>query len=166
MNIRELINFLIQITQKKYNLMNEIYEISKMQKIELENNNVDLLLRHVEEKQEKIEEVNELDKKFYSIYIKLKEELGIIDIENIDTKKYPEIKELKNQVGNILDVIKKIDELDKINNNKVKEELDKVKEELNKVRNNKKNLKNGARAYKGYNSRYNHAQGVFVDYKK
>ena len=48
--------------------MNEIYEISKMQKIELENNNVDLLLRHVEEKQEKIEEVNELDKKFYSIY--------------------------------------------------------------------------------------------------
>ncbi|WP_072888550.1 flagellar export chaperone FlgN [Tepidibacter formicigenes] len=166
MNIKDLINLLIQISNTKYNIMKEIYEITKMQKVEIEKNNADSLLKYIEKKQEKIEEVNELDKKFYSIYIKIKEDLGITNIENIDIQKYPEIKELKNTVENILNITREIDEIDKINNSKVKEEFDKVKEELNKVKNDKKNLRNNMKAYRGYNTKYNHAQGVFVDYKK
>lgn len=166
MNIKDLINILAQISKTKYNLMKEIHEITKMQKIDIENNNSELLNNYIEKKQEKIDEINKLDKQFYSLYIKLKEDLNIDSIEHIDTKKYPDIKELKSRIENILKLTKEIDEIDRMNTKKVKEELDKVKENLKNIKNDKKSLKNNARAYKGYNTKYNHAQGVFIDNKK
>ncbi|MEJ8552679.1 flagellar export chaperone FlgN [Tepidibacter sp. Z1-5] len=166
MNIKDLIDILTQISETKYNLMKEIHEITKMQKIDIENNNSDLLINYIEKKQDIIDEIDKLDKQFYSIYIKLKEDLNIDSIDHIDTQKYPEIKELKSKIENILKLTKEIDEVDKINNKKVKEELEKVKENLKNVKTDQKSLKNNARAYKGYNNKYNHAQGVFIDNKK
>ncbi|CAH2211905.1 flagellar export chaperone FlgN [Tepidibacter aestuarii] len=166
MNIRELINLLIQISETKYNLMKDIYEITKVQKIAIENDNSDSLISYIEKKQDKIDGVDKLDKQFYSLYIKLKEDLNIDSIEHIDTQKYLEIKDLKIKIENILKLTKEIDEIDKINTKKVKEELEKVKENIKNIKNDKKNLKNNVRAYKGYNTKYNHAQGVFIDNKK
>ncbi len=166
MNIKDLMNHLTQISEIKYNLMKEINEITKMQRIDIENNNSDSLINYIEKKQIKIDEINKLDKQFYSLYIKLKENLNIESIENIDTKKYPDIKDLKSRIEDILKLAKEIDEVDKINNKKVKEELEKVKQDLKNVKNDQKSLKNNVRAYKGYNTKYNHAQGVFIDNKK
>lgn len=122
MNIKDLMNHLTQISEIKYNLMKEINEITKMQRIDIENNNSDSLINYIEKKQIKIDEINKLDKQFYSLYIKLKENLNIESIENIDTKKYPDIKDLKSRIEDILKLAKEIDEVDKINNKKVKEE--------------------------------------------
>ncbi|WP_099190184.1 flagellar export chaperone FlgN [Tepidibacter mesophilus] len=166
MNIKDLINSLIQISEMKYNSMKEIQEITKMQKIDIENSNSDSLINYIEKKQDKIEDINKLDNQFYSLYIKLKEDLDIDSIENIDVQKYPEIKELKSKIENILKLTKEIDEIDKVNNKKVKEELEKIKENLKNIKNDKKSLSNNMKAYKGYNTKYNHAQGVFIDNKK
>lgn len=159
METKNAINFLIEVSETKYNVMKEIYELTKKQKVDIENGNGDSLLSDIEKKQEKIEEVNSLDKQFYSIYIKIKQMLNINSIEEIDINKYPNIKDLKNQVANVLEITKKIDEVDKIN-------MDEVKKEFEKVKNEMKSLKNNVKASRGYNTKYNYAQGVFIDNKK
>ena len=166
MSVNELIDILIQTSEIKYHLMSEVYDITKIQGIHIENSNTDSLLENIEKKQEKIDEINELDQKFYSAYINIKEKLGIISLEDIDTQKYPNIKKLKQTISNILSVTKDIDALDKGNNQNVKKEFDKVKQELNNVKKDRKSINNNVRAYKGYNNKYNHAQGVFIDNKK
>lgn len=166
MSVNELINILIQTSEIKYHIMSEIYEITKIQGINIENANTDSLLENIEKKQQKIDEINKLDQKFYSGYINIKEHLKITSLENIDTQKYPNIKDLKQNISNILNLTKDIDALDKGNNQNVKKEFDKVKEELNNVKKDMKSLSNNMKAHKGYNTKYNHAQGVFIDNKK
>jgi len=159
MEIKNAINFLVEVSETKYNIMKEIYELTKKQKLDIENGNADSLLHDIEKKQEKIEEVNSLDKQFYSTYIKLKQMLNVNSLEEINVNAYPEIKELKNKVGKILEITKQTDEIDKINMDEVKKEFEKVKFEM-------KSLKNNVKAARGYNTQYNHAQGVFIDNKK
>lgn len=159
MEIRTSINLLAELTETKYQIMKEIYELTKKQKVDIQSGDADELVRDVEKKQEKIEEVNSLDKQFYTVYVKVKQMLNINSIEEIDVNKYPEIKELKIHVEKVLEVVKLIDNIDKINNEEVKKEFEKVKSEM-------KNLKTSVRANKVYNTKYNHAQGVFIDNKK
>jgi chromosome segregation ATPase len=166
MSVNELIDILIQTSEIKYNLISEVYEITKAQSACINNSNTDYLLENIEKKQQKINEINDIDKKFYSAYINVKEKLKIESIESIDTQKYPNIKDLKKNVSNILRVTKNIDDLDRINNQSVKKEFDKVKEEMNNIKKEHKDLNKNIKAYKGYNTRYNHTQGVFMDYRK
>ena len=159
MKSREAISQLIKTSELKLNVLYELYELTKKQRKDIENKDDEYLLYTIEKKQEKIEEINELDKNFYITFLDLKKDLAIDSIDEIDIEKYDNVKLLKEVVRSILEVTQNIQKIDKLNVEDVSRELEVVKGEM-------KNLKSSVRATKSYGNMYNHSQGVFIDNKK
>ncbi|OPJ56046.1 flagellar protein FlgN [Alkalithermobacter paradoxus] len=159
MNTSDCIEKLIELSEKKYILLVEMYEITKRQREYIKEKDDNALLDSIEKKQSRIDDINELDKEFYEIYSNIKKSLGVNSIEEISINNYPSLKNLKNKVSEIMSVLGKIDIID--NENK-----EKANEELNKVKNDIKSLRSNVRANKGYNAGYKDVQGIFIDNKK
>ncbi|KXZ39066.1 FlgN protein [Alkalithermobacter thermoalcaliphilus JW-YL-7 = DSM 7308] len=152
------ITTLMDISEKKHILLLEIYELTKLQESYIKNEDDNSLLDIIQKKQTRIDEINDLDKQFYDLYSKLKKELGVDSLEDIKGD-YPKLKKLKNIVSDIMFVLEKISILEKENEKKLKIEMDKIKTQM-------KSINTTIKANKGYNTKYNYVQGIFVDNKK
>ena len=115
MKSREAISQLIKTSELKLNVLYELYELTKKQRKDIENKDDEYLLYTIEKKQEKIEEINELDKNFYITFLDLKKDLAIDSIDEIDIEKYDNVKLLKEVVRSILEVTQNIQKIDKLN---------------------------------------------------
>ena len=111
----------------------------------------------LDEKDNIIKEINKLDISFLSIFSRIKKDENIQDIDQLDIKKYPNLKELKKIVKEVSSTLIAISLIDEENNKSMKKKLEETKMEIRKI-------KDGKKAYKGYNTTI--TESILIDEKK
>ena len=91
LKIEELVN----LNNNKRNYLKKLYEITKLQTIDISSNSLNSLLDHIKQKQDIMNEIDNIDKKFYTQFQDLKLHLEIKSLEDVDINEYPEIASLK-----------------------------------------------------------------------
>ena len=94
LKIEELVN----LNNNKRNYLKKLYEITKLQTIDISSNSLNSLLDHIKQKQDIMNAIDDIDKKFYTEFQDLKLHLGIKSLEDVDINEYPEIASLKFSV--------------------------------------------------------------------
>lgn len=153
----EKIDQLIEITRKKNELLKSMLTLTEKQKENIDKDSYKALNKSLDEKDEIIKEIDQLDRDFLDIFTEIKREHFIENIDQLDPKKYPNLKELKEAVKEVTSTLLAISLLDKENIKSIKEKLEDTKRELVRI-------KSGKRAYKGYN--YSFADSMLIDEKK
>ncbi|SNS48285.1 FlgN protein [Anaerovirgula multivorans] len=159
MKIEEIINYLQRLSDAKFVLMENLLKITGEQHRALEKEDWEVMDNLIQQKQKIMDKIDLLDKEFIEKYDILKKDLGIKELQEIDPEKLPGVEELKKKINRILEVVKKIQELDQENTQKIKKNITKAKENL-------KTIKTGRKAFEGYNSSYRETYSIFFDKKK
>lgn len=160
LKIEELVN----LNNNKRNYLMKLYEITKLQTIDISSNSLNSLLDHIKQKQDIMNAIDDIDKKFYAEFQGLKLHLGIKSLEEVDINEYPEIASLKFSVKEVMDLLGEIDKQDKNNISNVKTEMDKLKEDMKDLQTQSKVIKNyGTSSVTSYGKDY---QGFYIDGKK
>lgn len=148
------------IEQKlKLKLFKEIYDITVLQKEDIETNRAENIGTLVSDKQKVIDTIDELDKVFLQGYQLLKDELKLDRPDRIDTGKYPELKSLKLCVEEIMELAGRIMELENSN-------LEKLNSIFSEVKNELKQINVGKRSLKAYEKPVVQNDGIYIDWKK
>ena len=160
LKIEELVN----LNNNKRNYLKKLYEITKLQTIDISSNSLNSLLDHIKQKRDMMNAIDDIDKKFYAEFQGLKLHLGIKSLEDVDINEYPEIASLKFSVKEVMDLLGEIDKQDKNNISNVKTEMDKLKEDMKDLQTQSKVIKNyGTSSVSSYGKDY---QGFYIDGKK
>lgn len=144
------------LTNKK-NKMQEILELTKLQKDAIENKNDEKLSELIDKKQLAINQIDALDMKFNSLFNEVKKDLGVSSLEEIKDKQ--EFKEVKIYVEEIIRLINEIISIEKENSVKIREEYDDIKDKIRQIN----DVKKATNAYEGMSKTMD---GVFIDKKK
>lgn len=154
-----LVNDMTEILKEKEALLQDILQITESQNSSITEEGLDELHRLIDEKQEKIEKIDKLDERFKEIFKDLKENLSVNSIEEIAPSRLPGVQELKKKTADVMALIKKICNLEKVNNAKGQELLLQLSNEIKKINQVKK--VNNAYAPKPSDS-----MSFFIDKKK
>lgn len=133
----QYIQKLIEISDKKLNIIKEILELTKIQSEIIDENSADKINRLIDLKQQQIDLIGELDQAFEVYYGRLKSVLGVQSIDEIDMAQFTEATQLKRIVTEISNTISQIQKLEIENKNKVQDVLDKLASEIRKVKSHK-----------------------------
>lgn len=153
----EMINKTIKLSQEKKVLLNEILNLTKKQKDLIEEDNIDDLGIVLIDKENLMNKIDLLDKEFLSLYNSIKLEEEIDSLDKIDTRKFKNIKSLKDIISEVNSILTEISSLDRENTNNMKSNIEKIKLNIKQVKKAKK-------AYKGYN--YEGIESMLIDEKK
>lgn len=156
---KQLISDLTQIIKQKLELFNALYDITITQQKDIETNKADNIEALIQQKQQIIDQVDKLDERFLTGHKKLKVELGLENLEKADTSKYPELKEIKFIVEQIMGMARQIMELENSNREKLDVIFREIKNELRQINVGKKSLK-------AYEPTPLYNDGIFIDKKK
>ena len=148
---------MIKISNEKLILLNKLLELTNMQKSSISESDMDKVDSILDEKDEIMKKIDALDVKFLPCFSELKVENDITNLDELDTTKYPNLKELKSIVKEITSTLMAISLLDDENNRVLKEELEGIKDNL-------KTVKKGQKAYNGYNKKFDNS--IMIDEKK
>lgn len=159
MDAHNIIAYLIRVSEEKLQFMHQILSLTKEQSSCTNEEKLDQMMDLIHRKQLLIDKVNMLDREFEEKYDALKKYCNVASLEEIEVRKYEGIKELKNAVHQIYDIIEKIRQLEAQNNENMQKALEAVKQELSQVRNNIK-------INHTYGKNKNLYGGVFIDKKK
>lgn len=135
---------MIEVSLEKEKLLDQFFKLTKSQTKSIREEEFDSLDKLLVEKAELMERIDELDSKFLEEFNILKEEEDIESMEEIDTSKFSNIKELKEVATILSQLLKDIYEVDSENTKLISKNLEGVKSEL-------KHVKDSKAAYKGYN---------------
>lgn len=150
---------MIGILEKKKLLLADMLTLTEAQASEIKTDRLDKLQRLVEEKQRKIDEIDKLDEKFELYMEKLKKAAGIERLEDMDTSTLPQAGMLKEITGEILALVSRISEAEKVNGEKCKELLEQLGARIKKINQGKK-------ISSAYNSAAADTSSFFVDKKR
>ncbi len=154
---QENVKGMIELSSEKKALLIQILKLTKTQSDLIENEKIDDLSIVLVQKENLMQEIDILDKKFLSLYNSIKSDEGIDSLEKINIEKYANLKSLKEVVAEINSVLNDISIIDRNNTIKMKSQVDKIKSDL-------KQVKQAKRAYKGYN--YEPVESMLIDEKK
>lgn len=158
------IDDLVSLNVMKSNYLSKLKEVTKLQSIDISSNSLNSLLDHIREKQEIMNKIDEIDKKFYTNFQELKLCLEVKSLEDVDINEYPEISNLKLSVREVMNLLGEIDKQDKININEAKLEMNKLKEDMKEIQTHSKVIRNyGTSSVSSYGKDY---QGFYIDGKK
>ncbi|QXM05192.1 flagellar export chaperone FlgN [Crassaminicella indica] len=161
MDKKQIIDELINISKKKEEALKELLDLTKIQEALINNQDLENLAEVINKKQMIMKSIDDIDMHFLGIYNRFKKALGIRAIEDIDTSKYPALKDLKLNISNIMILLKAIEDIDKRNNSQLHAAFDKVKEDMKKL----KAKKQSSKIASSYQRKYAAVQGVFIDHK-
>lgn len=154
---KELIDELISISKEKSQLLVEMQKITKGQREEIKEEDMENLNEILDKKDYIIKEINKLDISFLTIFSQIKKNEDIQNIDEMDIEKYPNLEELKKAVKEVSSTLIAISLMDKENNDSMKAKLEETKMEIRKI-------KDGKKAYKGYNATI--VESILIDEKK
>lgn len=160
---RELIEQLVTLNKEKIDHLENLLDNTKGQKLAISSNSLNSLLDYTRQKQEIMDAIDEIDRSFYLIFIQLKQLTGVESVDQISVVEYPQISSLKETVHIIMDVLKKIEELDHENLKDVQEEIEKIKGHMREVKNQRK-VSKGYGTFAG--SQGTDLQGYYIDRRK
>lgn len=99
---------------------------------------MDGLKKLISDKQVKIDEINKIDEEFGVYFARLKQKLGINKLEEIKSSDLKGAKELQQTIGQIMELLKEINELEKHNNEKAKGFLNDLGAKIRQIKEGKK----------------------------
>ncbi|EOD00379.1 flagellar protein FlgN [Caldisalinibacter kiritimatiensis] len=155
----ELLKELISLSKDKQFHLKKILEITKKQQQVIEKSDTDRLQAYITKKQKEIDCIDKLDIKFTEIYERIKKNNNVTSLDELNTEYHPYLKELKDIVEEITNLLKNIQEIELENNKKIKREFQQVKEKL-------KNVKQGKKMVKGYSAYKKPKGSIFINQKK
>lgn len=160
----ECIQILNDLLTQKYNLLENMLDITKLQSQAIVEDDVDELDKLIRGKQTIINNIDRLDEKFNEVFYELKNKSGVDgNCDSSDILGYldkAESEKLKTNTGKILSIINEIIELEKENNKKLHNSMD-------HYRNQMKNINVGKKALSVYNKPYSASSpAYFIDKKK
>lgn len=150
---------LIEVSNRKYKLLLGMLNMTEKMAKALEEENLDDLDNFINEKQKIISEIDKSDKEFEVYFKRLKFELGVEKLEDLKNPQVDGIKELKEIVSKIMNLITKISELDKKN-------TERAEKSLNDLGNEIKKLNQGKKMFFAYNLISANPSSIFFDKKK
>jgi uncharacterized protein YdiU (UPF0061 family) len=150
---------MIEILKNKQNLLREMFDLTQAQANVIKSETLSVLQKFIEEKQIRIDAIDKLDEEF-SVYMeRLKTTAKVKSLEELNASVYPAAAQLRGITGEILELIKKISDTEKINSSKSKELLNNLGGEIRKINQGKK-------VNKAYSPEPVNAPSYFVDKKK
>ncbi len=144
MTADEYIQKLFELSTKKLDSLKEILKLTEKQSTVITEDNAEELHSIIDQKQKRMDIIDELDQAFEVYFARLKSVLGVKSLEEIRATQLNGSSELKQVVTAIYDVTKQIQSLEESNNKKVKESMDKLSSEIRQV-------KRGKMVNNGYN---------------
>ncbi len=157
-NIKNL-QELILLSIKKKDIMQKILDVTKRQKKFIDIGKIDTVIKQLELRDDFMKEVDSLDLVFHEEFSKLKDNLQVESLDKIDIDKYPQIKNLKDIVDEIMDITKEIKVIDDENVFNLHGDKDEIGNKLKAMRQRKKM----SNAYRGYKKQ---VTSIFFDDKK
>ena len=150
---------LMNLLKKKQLLFDRIMEITLEQKKVLEENEADKIESLVGRKQSVIDSIDEIDMSFSQGLKTLKKHLNVQVLEEVDFTKYPELKDLKLKVEEIMSMAQEIMLIERSNKEKLVSIMNEMKKEI-------KQIKAGKKSIKAYERPITNNDGIYVDKKK
>ena len=150
---------LMSLLKKKQLLFDRIMEITLEQKKVLEENEADKIESLVGRKQSVIDSIDEIDMSFSQGLKTLKKHLSVQALEEVDFTKYPELKDLKLKVEEIMSMAQEIMLIERSNKEKLVSIMNEMKKEI-------KQIKAGKKSIKAYERPITNNDGIYVDKKK
>ena len=150
---------LMSLLEKKQLLFDRIMEITLEQKKVLEENEADKIEGLVGLKQSVIDSIDEIDMSFSQGLKTLKKHLNVQVLEEVDFTKYPELKDLKLKVEEIMSMAQEIMLIERSNKEKLVSIMNEMKKEI-------KQIKAGKKSIKAYERPITNNDGIYVDKKK
>lgn len=158
-DINEIIGNLIKLLDTKLTCFSELFDITKDQTLDIDNNEGENLSVLVDKKQVVINKVDSIDEAFKVQFEALKKTLNVKSLDEIAPEKYPRLKEVKDRVDKLISVTKEIMDIEKANSNKVNVIFENVKNEL-------KEIKRGKVSIRAYERPSINVDGIYLDKKK
>ncbi len=131
MEINNYLKQLIEISERKLELIKDLYMFSYKQNEAIKSGRFEEVTQLVEEKQRKMDIIDKLDEQFVYNAGMLKKKLSVDSFERLNDFNLPGTKELKEIVGKIQEQLKAIKALDDENTRLVKKELKETGEKIN-----------------------------------
>lgn len=150
---------LIDILKKKHVLLRSILSLTKAQYSHINEDSVEKLQKLIDEKQHVIDDINKLDDEFDIYFSRLKTNLKINSLDELNAAGIEGAKHLKEITAEIINLIMEISEMEKENRQKSKELLDILGEEIKKINQGKK-------VSATYTSKPINIPAYFIDKKK
>lgn len=129
---------LTELSSKKYKLLQEILALTRAQSQTITEEGVESLGRLIGDKQVKIDEINKLDEDFNVYFQRLKRELKVSSLEEMNVPGVAGTKELQESIRQIMSLIGEICTIEKENNDRAKELLNSLGTEIKKINQGKK----------------------------
>jgi hypothetical protein len=159
MPINKIIDKLIQISKNKHRYVSITLGIQKNLSMYIEQGRTENIAKQIELKDKYLSRVQKMDMDFYALFSELKLSLGVDSIDKINGKKYPQLKELKKIVGEIIKLNEEIDIIDSQNTKILTKDMG---ETSNKLR----GIKQGRRAANAYKAQKNIVKSLSQHRKK
>ncbi|MEW9124685.1 MAG: flagellar export chaperone FlgN [Thermotaleaceae bacterium] len=161
MDSRERIEILLELTNQKIARLEELLKLTVLQGNRIKAGDLEEVSSLIQRKQDLMNLINSLDSRFLEQYTLLKKSLHIQSFEEINPKEYPMAASLQQNVGQIMTLLKKIEEIDRQNHVQLRQDFEQVKEEMKKNKAEQQSNKILA----NYGNKYSNVQGVFIDNK-
>lgn len=159
MEAAEIVQKLNEISLKKLELVREILLYTRSEKDALAAERLDDMQTLLNEKQQRMDAVDKLDEHFALLTAKLKSSLSLSSLEELPKHHLPGVKELKEVVSQIHQLLGEIKELEDENIAWVKAEMQDTREKIKQA----ENFKRVRGAYKPVNG---NTPSYFFDTKK
>lgn len=151
------IDKMIHLSREKEDILGQILELTKEQKIHISNEDMEGINKLIGNKEDLMKKVDLLDLDFLSLYNRIIEEEKISSINDIDLVKYSNMEDLQDSIRDINILLEKISLLDK-------ENTEIMEKNFNNIKSGLKHVKRVKTAYKGYN--YEVDNSILLDEKK
>lgn len=156
----ELIEYLFKLSEGKLFLINQLLTLTQQQSEGLESNETERLNEIIEQKQSIMSRVDILDKEFVDKYDLLKGEFLIDSEGSVEGQDKDKLRLLQDKIREIQVLTEKIQQIDNINVERLKKNMELVKSELKKV-------KFGKKISQGYsNNKAIDGVSIFIDKKQ
>lgn len=156
-DLERVIDNLIDLSENKYEYLDEIYLLTKQQTDAIESSNMGFLALLIDEKQERIDFVRKLDSQFEGIVDDLKTLYEIKTLDELETDN-ANIAVLKSNITKVMTLLRNIVELEEYNKNKIIASKDILESKM-------QNAKNGKKAIKQYGGLLGYSDSFFIDKK-
>ncbi|WP_313563082.1 flagellar protein FlgN [Ruminiclostridium cellobioparum] len=134
MNADQYIQKLLELSEKKLSGLRQILKLTEEQSNVITEDNVEELQRIIDLKQQQMDIIDELDQAFEVYYSRVKSVLGVQSLEEIRMSELNGAAELKQIITTIYDITRQIQNLESVNNKKVKEILNRLSSEIRQIK--------------------------------
>jgi len=129
---------LLELSKKKHEFLLQMLALTRRQTESMFEDGIEDLQKLIDEKQIRINEIDKIDENFNVYFQRLKQVVNVKDLDELKDSKIVGIKELKEIVSKVMQLINIIIEIEKQNSNKSKELLSHLGNEIKKLNQNKK----------------------------